>query len=123
MCANHIIAGKFGKVYRGQLREGDSNIEIAIKITKCLLNFYYYIYFVYIFALNLDSLSETEFMEECNIAKKFDHPNVLSLLGISFTPEENKPLMVMPYMHHGDVKSYLKSKRRGLLEIKEFPQV
>ena len=70
------------------------------------------------------SLSEAaELMEECNIAKKFDHPNVLSLLGISFTPEENKPLMVMPYMHHGDVKSYLKSKRGGLIEIKEFPQV
>ena len=62
-------------------------------------------------------------MEECNIAKKFDHPNVLSLLGISFTPEENKPLMVMPYMHHGDVKSYLKSKRGGVVEIEEFPQV
>ena len=70
------------------------------------------------------SLSEAaELMEECNIAKKFDHPNVLSLLGISFTPEEDKPLMVMPYMHHGDVKSYLKSKRGGLIEIKEFPQV
>ena len=61
-------------------------------------------------------------MEECNIAKNFDHPNVLRLLGISFTPEENKPLMVIPYMHNGDVKSYLKSKR-GVVEIKEFPQV
>ena len=70
------------------------------------------------------SLSEfAEFMEECNIAKNFDHPNVLSILGISFTPEENKPLMVMPYMHHGDVKSYLKSKRGGVVEIEEFPQV
>ena len=70
------------------------------------------------------SLSEAkEFMEECNIAKKFDHPNVLSLLGISFTSEENKPLMVMPYMHYGDVKSYLKSKRGGLIDIKEFPKV
>ena len=70
------------------------------------------------------SLSEAEeLMKECNIAKKFHHPNVLSLLGISFTPEENKPLMVMPYMHYGDVKSYLKSKRRGVIEIKEFPQV
>ena len=62
-------------------------------------------------------------MEECNIAKKFDHPNVLSLLGISFTPEENKPLMVMPYMHHGDVKSYLKSKRGGVAKIEELSQV
>ena len=70
------------------------------------------------------SLSEfAEFMKECNVAKNFDHPNVLSILGISFTPEENKPLMVMPYMHHGDVKSYLKSKRGGVVEIEEFPQV
>ena len=72
----------------------------------------------------ISDLSETiELTEEYNIAKQFDHPNVLSLLGICFTPEENKPLMVMPYMHHGDVKSYLKSKRGGLIEIKEFPQV
>ena len=62
-------------------------------------------------------------MEECDIAKNFDHPNVLSLLGISFTPEENKPLMVMPYMHYGDVKSYLKSKRGGVIKLKELPQV
>ena len=75
------------------------------------------------FGLDL-SLSEiAEFMEECNVAKNFDHPNVLSILGISFTPEENKPLMVMPYMHHGDVKSYLKSKRGSVVEIEEFPQV
>ena len=72
---------------------------------------------------DLSSSKAKEFMEECNIAKKFDHPNVLSLLGISFTPEENKPLMVMPYMHHGDVKSYLKSKRGGVVKIEEFPQV
>ena len=62
-------------------------------------------------------------MEECNIAKKFNHPNVISLLGITFTPKGNKPLMVMPYMYHGNVKSYLKSKRGGVVEIEEFPQV
>ena len=62
-------------------------------------------------------------MEECEIAKKFHHPNVLSLLGISFTPEENKPLMVMPYMSNSDVKSYLKSKRGGVVRLKELPQV
>ena len=120
---NYIIIGKFGKVYRGELRKGHSCNEIAIKTTRSLLNFF--VSFICSSYVILDlSLSEAaELMEECNIAKKFDHPNVLSLLGISFTPEEDKPLMVMPYMHHGDVKSYLKSKRGGLIEIKEFPQV
>ena len=33
-----IYIGKFGKVYRGQLRKGDSVIEIAVKTTKSLLS-------------------------------------------------------------------------------------
>ena len=62
-------------------------------------------------------------MEECNIARKLDHPNILCLLGITFTPDENKPMMVMPYMHNGDVKNYVKSKRGGSIKIECFPQV
>ena len=31
--------------------------------------------------------------------------------------------MVLPYMHHGDVKSFVKSKRGDKIEMDEFPEV
>ena len=33
------------------------------------------------------------------------------------------PLMVMPYMHHGDVKSFVKSKRGNSVKVEEYPLV
>ena len=55
---------------------------------------------------DLTSYTAKEFIAECNIANRFDHPNVLSLIGVSIVPEDDIPLMVMPYMLHGDVKSH-----------------
>ena len=69
------------------------------------------------------SSSVEEFIKECNIANKFDHPNVLSLIGVTVTPEEAIPLMVMPYMHHGDIKSFLKSKRGDDVKVESYPVV
>jgi len=63
------------------------------------------------------------FIEECHVASKFNHPNVLSLIGVCIIPEETTPLMVMPYMHHGDVKSFLKSKRGSNIKVENFPSV
>ena len=69
------------------------------------------------------SSTEEDFIAECNIAKKFDHPNVLSLIGVTIIPEEAMPMMVMPYMHHGDVKSFVKSKRGSSVKVEEYPMV
>ena len=63
------------------------------------------------------------FIKECNIANKFNHPNILSLIGVCIIPEEAVPLMVMPYMHHGDIRSFIKSKRENNINIEEFPAV
>ena len=71
----------------------------------------------------VDMSSIAEFIEECKIAKKFDHPNVLSVIGVSIIPEEDIPLMVMPYMHHGDVKSFIKSKRGNSIKVEKIPKV
>ena len=71
----------------------------------------------------LSSSTAEDFITECNIAKKFDHPNVLSLIGVCIIPEEAMPLMVMPYMHHGDVKSFVKSKRGNSVKVEEYPMV
>ena len=66
-----------------------------------------------------------EFIKECIIAKQLDHPNVLGLIGVSIIKKEAIPLMIIPYMHNGDVKSFLKSKREGILYINEagLPEV
>ena len=43
----------------------------------------------------------------------FDHPNVMSLIGVSFDGE--MPLIIMPYMSNGSVLGYVKQNVRKLL--------
>ena len=78
---------------------------------------------IFISFVDFSSSTAKDFIKECNIANKFDHPNVLSLIGVCIIPEEAVPLMVMPYMHHGDVKSFVKSKRENSIKVEEFPPV
>ena len=76
-----------------------------------------------LFFIDFSLSSAEDFIKECNIANKFDHPNILSLIGVCIIPEESVPLMVMPYMHHGDVKSFIKSKRENDFKAESFPLV
>ena len=70
------------------------------------------------------SLSNTKtFIEECIVTSKLDHPNVLSLIGVSINSENASLLMIMPFMHHGDVRSFVKSKRGDMIEFDHFPKV
>ena len=52
----------------------------------------------------------------------FDHPNVLKLLGVSFDTETNFPIILLPYMAHGDLKTYL-VRKRGENNIDVLPEV
>ena len=51
----------------------------------------------------------TAFLDEAMIMKDFDHPNVLSLVGISVAPGEF-PLVILPYMANGDLLSYIRNE-------------
>ena len=45
------------------------------------------------------------FLSEAVIMKDFDHINVLSLYGVVI--KEDKPYVILPYMEHGDLKSFI----------------
>ena len=58
-----------------------------------------------------------KFMEEAELMKKFSHPNIVSLLGISIADsdgevdEDSAPLMILEYMPYGDLQSFLTSHK------------
>ena len=42
--------------------------------------------------------------------KNFEHLHVLQLLGVCFD-EEAQPMVILPYMAKGDLRSYVKDKK------------
>lgn len=56
--------------------------------------------------------------------KSFNHPNVLSLLGVCVGYDTEDVLkIVIPYMVNGDLKSFLKNNRLGPNNTCEYPEV
>ncbi|CAF0972266.1 unnamed protein product [Rotaria sordida] len=85
-----IGQGCFGDVYRGELKQyRNKSIEVAIKVLR---------------DHNISSMRE--FLFEANRMKDFSHPNILSLIGISWDPT-HKAMVLLPYMKNGDLRSYL----------------
>ena len=67
-----------------------------------------------------------EFLSESATMQGFHHPNVLSLLAVCFGTETQPPLVILPYMANGDLKSFLSSKRQTVSEnntYDHFPDV
>ena len=47
-----------------------------------------------------------DFLQEATIMRQFNHPNILSMFGVSV--HNDKPCVIMPLMSNGDLKNYLK---------------
>ena len=49
------------------------------------------------------------FLNEALIMKDFDHPNVLTLIGITMDKGEF-PMVILPFMHHGALLTYIRDE-------------
>ena len=50
------------------------------------------------------------FLKEAAIMSEFEHPNVLSLIGVVL--RSRTPLIVLPYMEYGDLRTYISDTTR-----------
>ncbi|XP_073692769.1 tyrosine-protein kinase Mer [Garra rufa] len=95
--------GEFGAVYEGVFSpQKGQDIKVAVKTLKGAVH----------------SKEDLEsFLKEAEIMKHFDHANVVKLLGVALErdPESSihVPLVILPFMKHGDLHSFLKATRYG----------
>nr|XP_020018140.1 tyrosine-protein kinase receptor UFO isoform X5 [Castor canadensis] len=94
--------GEFGAVMEGQLNQDDSILKVAVKTMK----------------IAICTRSELEdFLSEAVCMKEFDHPNVMRLIGVCFQDSEREgfpePVVILPFMKHGDLHSFLLYSRLG----------
>ncbi|KAK7176889.1 hypothetical protein R3I93_000971 [Phoxinus phoxinus] len=95
--------GEFGAVYEGIFSpQKGQDIRVAVKTSKEAI-------------YSKEDLES--FLKEAEIMKHFDHVNVVKLLGVVLErdPESSiiVPLVILPFMKHRDLHSFLKATRYG----------
>ena len=54
--------------------------------------------------------------------KRFDHLNIVGLLGVCFDTPDGYPYLVLPFMANGNIRDYLKGKRVHLSDTDTLPE-
>ncbi|XP_054708065.1 hepatocyte growth factor receptor-like [Uloborus diversus] len=94
-----IGQGHFGCVYKGELRQPGSEESVQVAV-KTLHN-----------SVSSPAQDVDAFLQEGLMMKDFQHDNVLSLVGVCFFEGERRsPVVVIPYMHNGDLHSYIRDE-------------
>ncbi|KAK3602018.1 hypothetical protein CHS0354_038890 [Potamilus streckersoni] len=94
-----IGQGHFGSVYKGYLSSPEDNADKVVAVKTLHQN-------------HPRDIDVEAFMSEAMIMMDFNHPNVLQLVGICLGMDD-MPLVVFPYMKHGDVLSHIKNKNNN----------
>ncbi|CAH1783578.1 unnamed protein product [Owenia fusiformis] len=92
--------GHFGCVYKGSLRVQDEKADRMVAVKTLHED------------NNITDEALRTFLKEALIMKDFNHPHVLTLLGLCLNPGE-MPLVVLPFMSHGDVLSYIRDEKNS----------
>ncbi|XP_054914611.1 tyrosine-protein kinase receptor UFO [Poeciliopsis prolifica] len=95
--------GEFGSVYEGIFTaQAGADVRVAVKTMRVGIH---------------SQRDLEEFLKEAEIMKNFDHENVVRLLGVTVRKEEDcpvpVPLVILPYMKHGDLRRFLIATRYG----------
>ncbi|XP_024129480.1 tyrosine-protein kinase receptor TYRO3 [Oryzias melastigma] len=100
----HMLGkGEFGSVREAVLKSQDSTIQkVAVKVLKT----------------DITSSGDIEqCLKEAAYMKDFHHPNVIQLIGVSLHRRPGQrlpiPMVVLPFMKHGDLHTFLLLSRLG----------
>uniref|UniRef100_A0A8C7L9E2 Tyrosine-protein kinase receptor TYRO3 n=1 Tax=Oncorhynchus kisutch TaxID=8019 RepID=A0A8C7L9E2_ONCKI len=101
----HILGkGEFGSVREAFLKMEDSTVQqkVAVKVLKTDIN---------------SSCDIEQCLKEAAYMKDFHHPNVIQLIGVSLhrRPQQRLPIpmVILPFMKHGDLHTFLLMSRLG----------
>ncbi|XP_034533077.1 tyrosine-protein kinase Mer-like isoform X2 [Notolabrus celidotus] len=95
--------GEFGSVYEGVFSPSEGvNMKVAVKTMR----------------VGLHSQADLhDFLKEAELMQNFRHENVVRLLGVTVQREQDcplpVPLVILPYMKHGDLRRFLIATRYG----------
>uniref|UniRef100_A0AAQ6AIQ2 Tyrosine-protein kinase receptor TYRO3 n=1 Tax=Amphiprion ocellaris TaxID=80972 RepID=A0AAQ6AIQ2_AMPOC len=100
----HMLGkGEFGSVREAFLKSEDSSVQkVAVKVLKS----------------DITSSGDIEqCLKEAAYMKDFHHPNVIQLIGVSLHRRPSQrlpiPMVVLPFMKHGDLHTFLLLSRLG----------
>ena len=106
-------------MYKALQRGGKGRVHdlVAVKTLKGII-MHHFMHLVTLFSCHdhtglFCSSDVKRLAEESQIMARFDHPNVMKLLGVSIS-KSRTPFIVMPFMARGTLLSYLRRNRENL---------